>query len=211
MVNPPKVQPSRIMTPIIPAKMRSMIKGGPGFSGRGDGEGVTESDCAVVAGFGGGFQADSGMNENPRKKTKWKIKNETKIALTPPFTKKPMPSQRSRSRTMSCSSASERAGGDISLTNRQSTISRPIWRAVPAMTRKPASSLREFRSLPFSFTMSITCLRVTLPTFVLFGSLEPAAMFAAFFKRTAAGGLFGVKGNDLSLKKGMAKGGIVAG
>src|SRR5437773_4131615 len=68
------------------------------------------------------------------------------------------------------------------------------------MTRKPASSLREFRSLAFVFTISMTCLRVTLPTFVLFGSFEPAAMFAAFFKSTAAGGLLVMKVNDLSLK-----------
>src|SRR6476661_9259701 len=68
------------------------------------------------------------------------------------------------------------------------------------MTRKPASSLREFRSLPFVFTISMTCLRVTLPTFVLFGSFDPAAMFAAFFNRTAAGGLLVMKVNDLSLK-----------
>jgi hypothetical protein len=47
--------------------------------------------------------------------------------------------------------------------------------------------------------MSITCLRVTLPTFVLLGSFEPAAMLAAFFKRTAAGGLLVMNVNDLSL------------
>src|SRR3954464_9677851 len=74
------------------------------------------------------------------------------------------------------------------------------------MTRKPASSLREFRSLAFVFTISMTCFRVTLPTFVLFGSFEPAAMFAAFFKRTAAGGLFVMKVNDLSLKTVMTTG-----
>src|SRR5947199_6293736 len=68
------------------------------------------------------------------------------------------------------------------------------------MILKPASSVRAFRSLAFVFTMSMTCLRVTLPTLVLFGSLDPAAMFAAFFKRTAAGGLFVMKVNDLSLK-----------
>src|SRR4249919_3817439 len=68
------------------------------------------------------------------------------------------------------------------------------------MMRKPASSLREFRSLPFVFTMSMICLRVTLPTLVLFGSFEPAAMFAAFFKRIAAGGLLVMNVNDLSLK-----------
>src|SRR5213078_1563389 len=68
------------------------------------------------------------------------------------------------------------------------------------MTRKPASSLREFRSFAFNFTMSMTCLRVTFPTLVLLGSLEPAAMFAAFFRRIAAGGLLVMKVNDLSLK-----------
>src|SRR5436309_16119788 len=66
--------------------------------------------------------------------------------------------------------------------------------------RKAASSLRAFRSLDFVFTMSMTCLRVTLPTFVLFGSLEPAAMLAAFFNKIAAGGLLVMKVNDLSLK-----------
>src|SRR5213083_243989 len=68
------------------------------------------------------------------------------------------------------------------------------------MMRKAASSLRAFRSLAFVLTMSITCLRVTLPTFSLFGSFDPAAMFAAFFNRTAAGGLLVMKLNDLSLK-----------
>src|SRR2546427_13114919 len=68
------------------------------------------------------------------------------------------------------------------------------------MMRKAASSLRVFRSLDFVLTMSITCLRVTLPTLVLFGSLEPAAMLAALFRRTAAGGLLVMKVNDLSLK-----------
>src|SRR5437016_13797083 len=68
------------------------------------------------------------------------------------------------------------------------------------MILNPASSVRAFRSLRFVVTMSMTCLRVTLPTLVLFGSLEPAAMFAAFFKRTAAGGLLVMNVNDLSLK-----------
>src|SRR5216110_3207668 len=74
------------------------------------------------------------------------------------------------------------------------------------MTRKPASSLREFKSLAFVFTISMTCLRVTLPTFVLFGSFEPAAMFAAFFKSPAPGGLLVIKVNDLSLKTVMTTG-----
>src|SRR5213075_3588414 len=74
------------------------------------------------------------------------------------------------------------------------------------MMRKAASSLRAFRSLAFVLTMSITCLRVTLPTFSLFGSFEPAAMLAAFFNKTAAGGLFVMKVNDLSLKTVMTTG-----
>src|SRR5215831_9431762 len=68
------------------------------------------------------------------------------------------------------------------------------------MIRKPASSSRAFRSLRLVLTMSITCLRVTLPTLVLLGSFEPAAMFAAFLSRTAAGGLLVMNVNDLSLK-----------
>src|SRR5467141_1483942 len=66
--------------------------------------------------------------------------------------------------------------------------------------RKAASSLRAFRSLRFVLTMSMTCLRVTLPTFSLFGSFDPAAMLAAFFNKIAAGGLLVIKVNDLSLK-----------
>ncbi len=50
------------------------------------------------------------------------------------------------------------------------------------------------------------CLRVTLPTFVLFGSFEPAAMLAAFFRRIAAGGLFVMKVKLLSLKTVMTTG-----
>src|SRR5437762_915915 len=68
------------------------------------------------------------------------------------------------------------------------------------MMRKAASSSRAFKSLRLVFTMSMTCLRVTLPTLVLFGSFEPAAMLAAFFNRTAAGGLLVMNVNDLSLK-----------
>src|SRR5947208_7776439 len=68
------------------------------------------------------------------------------------------------------------------------------------MILNPASSVRAFRSFRFVVTMSMTCLRVTLPTLVLFGSLEPAAMLAAFFNKTAAGGLLVMNVNDLSLK-----------
>src|SRR5947209_18908028 len=74
------------------------------------------------------------------------------------------------------------------------------------MMRKPVSSVRAFRSLRLVFTMSMICLRVTLPTFVLFGSFDPAAILAAFFNRTAAGGLFVMKVNDLSLTTVMTTG-----
>src|SRR5205814_3826102 len=74
------------------------------------------------------------------------------------------------------------------------------------MMRKAASSSRALRSLRFVLTMSITCLRVTLPTLVLLGSFEPAAMLAAFFRRTAAGGLLVMNVNDLSLKTVMTTG-----
>src|SRR5205823_8003537 len=68
------------------------------------------------------------------------------------------------------------------------------------MIRKAASSLRAFKSFAFVLTISITCLRVTLPTLVLLGSFEPAAILGAFFNNTAAGGLLVMKVNDLSLK-----------
>ena len=73
-----------------------------------------------------------------------------------------------------------------------------MLRAVPAITRKAASSFTAFKSLAFIFTMSNTCLRVTLPTFSLFGSLDPAVMPAAFFNRIEAGGDLVMKVNDLS-------------
>src|ERR1700731_3693381 len=68
------------------------------------------------------------------------------------------------------------------------------------MILKAASGLRGFRALDFVFTRSMTCFRVTLPTLVLLGSFEPAAILAAFFNSIAAGGRFGMKVNDLSLK-----------
>src|SRR5665213_1668235 len=78
------------------------------------------------------------------------------------------------------------------------TTSIPMLRAVPEMTRNAASSEEEFMSLDFIFTMSKTCLRVTLPTLSLFGVLEPAVMPAAFFKRMDAGGDLVMNVNDLS-------------
>ena len=53
-------------------------------------------------------------------------------------------------------------------------------------------------SFIFNLTMSSTCLRVTLPTFSLFGVLEPEVMPAAFFSNTEAGGDLVMKVKDLS-------------
>ncbi len=57
-----------------------------------------------------------------------------------------------------------------------------------------------WRSNPWllSLTISMTCLRVTLPTFSLLGTLEPEAMPAAFLSRTEAGGDLVMKVKDLS-------------
>jgi hypothetical protein len=60
-----------------------------------------------------------------------------------------------------------------------------MLRAVPAMTRQAASSLLELRSAIFVFAISKTCLRVTLPTLLRFGSALAVAMPAAFFKQGA--------------------------
>src|SRR5215831_6517587 len=75
-----------------------------------------------------------------------------------------------------------------------------MLRAVPATTRKAASSDVAFKSFILSLTISITCLRVTLPTFSLLGSFEPAVIPAAFLRRTEAGGDLVRNVNDLSWK-----------
>src|SRR5947199_6364075 len=69
------------------------------------------------------------------------------------------------------------------------TTSNPIDRAVPDTVLIAASSDSAFRSGIFSLAISSTCFAVTVPTFVLFGSADPLAMFAARFSSTAAGGV----------------------
>src|SRR5437016_5392671 len=71
--------------------------------------------------------------------------------------------------------------------------SSPIERAVPATVLIAASSDSQLRSGIFVFAISSTCLAVTVPTFVLFGSAEPLAMLAARLSSTAAGGVFVMK------------------
>jgi hypothetical protein len=53
--------------------------------------------------------------------------------------------------------------------------SMPIERAVPAMLRMADSTSVVFMSCIFCLASSSSCLRVTLPTLILFGSFEPAA------------------------------------
>src|SRR5688500_6282012 len=68
------------------------------------------------------------------------------------------------------------------------------------------STLVVFMSCIFSSASSRSCFWVTLPTLVLFGSLEPAPGFlvvgspAAFLRRTDAGGVFITKVKDRSEK-----------
>ena len=75
----------------------------------------------------------------------------------------------------------------------------PMLRAVPAMTRQAASSVLELRSAIFVFAISKTCLRVTFPTLLRFGSSLAVAMPAAFFNNALAGVYFVMNVKVLSL------------
>ena len=61
------------------------------------------------------------------------------------------------------------------------------------MVRTAASRSAAVRSGSFAFAMSSSCARVTLPTFSVFGRLEPDWMPAAFFSSTDAGVLLVMK------------------
>ena len=68
-----------------------------------------------------------------------------------------------------------------------------------AYTRQLALEWRRGRISNYQKTdENRTCLRVTFPTFSLFGIFEPEAIPAAFFRRIGAGGDFVMKVNDLS-------------
>ena len=81
----------------------------------------------------------------------------------------------------------------------------PMERAVPAMVLI-AGLERAGGQCPFSFSfaMSSTCFLVTWPTFSLPGLCAPEPFFfsvcrpAAFFKRTAAGGVLRMKVKERS-------------
>jgi len=74
-----------------------------------------------------------------------------------------------------------------------------MLRAVPSTIRIAASTSLALRSFIFSSAISFTCWRVTVPTLFLFGVPEPLARPAAFFRRTAAGGVFRIKEKVRSL------------
>ena len=66
----------------------------------------------------------------------------------------------------------------------------PALRAVPITCCIADSSEVQLRSGILTFAISSTCEEVTLATFSLFGSPEPLSTPAAFFRSTAAGGVF---------------------
>ena len=68
-------------------------------------------------------------------------------------------------------------------------------RAEPAIVRTAASRSAAVRSGSFALAMSSSCLRVTLPTFSVFGRLEPDVMPTAYFSRIDAGGVLVMKVN----------------
>ncbi len=80
----------------------------------------------------------------------------------------------------------------------QLSTSTPMERAVPAIMRAALSGLTALRSFFFSSTISRSCFLVTLPTLSRFGTLEPDSIFAAFLRRTEAGGDFRMNVKDLS-------------
>src|ERR1700730_6033749 len=80
-----------------------------------------------------------------------------------------------------------------------SITSMPMLRAVPIIDRTADSSFIVFRSGSFILAISSTCLRVTLATFVRFGSAEPLTIPAARFSSSEAGGVFRMKLNVRSL------------
>src|SRR6185369_12443110 len=81
----------------------------------------------------------------------------------------------------------------LSVSRHQSTTVMPMDRAVPSIIRIADSTLAALRSGILSVAMSRTCFLVTRATLVLFDVAEPLSTPAAFFSRTAAGGVFVMK------------------
>src|SRR5205807_1722421 len=78
-----------------------------------------------------------------------------------------------------------------------------------SIIRIAASMSRVFRSASFTSAISRIWLRVTFPSFFLFGSPEPFSMPAAFLRSTDAGGVFVTKVNVRSAKTVISTGTIV--
>src|ERR1043166_3439376 len=86
-VNAPSVHPAIMITPMMAAKIRNIIAGGPWFvpaDGDALGNAVGEACCATAGGGVPAFHCDCGINENPRKRKKWISRNETKAAPIAP-------------------------------------------------------------------------------------------------------------------------------
>src|ERR1041384_8495353 len=73
---------------------------------------------------------------------------------------------------------------------RTHSIVRPMFRAVPSIVLIAASRLVVFKSGIFVLAISSILAREILPTFSLFGLPDPFSTPAAFFNRSAAGGVF---------------------
>ncbi len=65
-----------------------------------------------------------------------------------------------------------------------------MLRAVPSIMRVAASMFAALRSFILSSAIFCASARGSLATLFLFGSPEALSIFAAFFRRTAAGGVF---------------------
>ena len=71
-----------------------------------------------------------------------------------------------------------------------------MLRAVPITVRTAESRLVVFKSGSLVLAISSTCLRVTLPTLLRFGSADPLTIPAARFSSSEAGGVLVMKVND---------------
>src|SRR3954468_22893858 len=87
--------------------------------------------------------------------------------------------------------------------------STPIERAVPSMIFAACSTVWAFRSGSLRSAIWLTWSRVSLPTFVRFGSAEPLSSRSASRMRTAAGGVLVMNVNERSSKTVMTTGMIV--
>ena len=76
----------------------------------------------------------------------------------------------------------------------------PMLRAVPSIMDVAASIDAAFRSDILDSAISRAFARGSFATFVLFGSPDAFSMPAAFFSKTAAGGVFVIKVKERSSK-----------